>query len=417
MKGMVRNAPKINVILCSFTAHMSDRIRKYYFILAIGIVLSLAIYRTCLSWLQGDTTAPLKSSKFGQTIQYTEQIGQRSERGNLLGIQPWMEPADYRNGLAFRQKIEAYLQTAKNSGLVVPGKTIVILPEYLGTWLVAMNEVRRVYNAGTLQEGLTAMVISHPVKFWHTYRTVADSVGDKTKYAVFAMKARQMAYEYQLTFDMLAAQFDVTIVAGSILLPNPSVKNGKLVTDNGPLYNISAVFHPDGKLDSQLVKKVFPIKDELPFVCPANPANVPVFNTPVGKLGVLVCADSWNSPVYKTLKQKGAMLLAVPSFSAGDSVWSTSWKGYSGTETPTDARADIGKLTEGQAWLAHAMAGRATSEAGITKGLNVFLRGKLWNLGSDGTTIILNAQPGVNSTGASKTAPRVDGATLTCLWL
>lgn len=390
---------------------MSNKAGKYSLILSVGIILSLLMYLSWVGWLNGDAKAPIKSSKFGQTIQRIEQIGHRSERGNLLGIQPWMEPADYRNGLVFREKITTYLQTAKDSGLIVPGKTIVILPEYLGTWLVAMHETDRVYDAKTLQDGLTAMVITHPIRFWRTYRTIPDSIDDKTKYAVFAMKAQQMAYEYQLTFDILAAQFNVTIVAGSILLPNPSVRHGKLVTQNGPLYNISAVFHPDGTLDSQLVKKVFPITDELPFVCPANPANVPVFDTPVGKLGVLVCADSWNSPVYKTLKQKGATLLAVPSFSAGDSAWSMNWKGYSGTETPADARADIGKLTEGQAWLAHAMAGRATAEAGITNGLNVFLRGKLWDLGSDGTTIILNAQTN------AKMAPRVDGAALTCLWL
>ena len=62
------------------------------------------------------------------------------------------------------------------------------------------------------------------------------------------------------------------------------------------------------------------------------------------------------------------------------------------------------------------MAGRATPEAGITKGLNVFLRGKLWDLGADGTTIVLNGESG------SEPAPplhqtNVDGAVLTCLWL
>lgn len=395
---------------------MENKIGRYALIGAIGIILILYLTLAGLNWMNGGNEPDSLLTTTKPVISHIDKIGTKSERGNLLGIQPWMEPADYRSGLTFRQKLETYLQTAKDSGLIIPQKTIVILPEYLGTWLVVINEADRVYKARTIQEGLTAMVISNPVKFWRTYRAVPDSVVDKTKYAVFAMKARQMAYDYQLAFDMLAAQFEVTIVAGSILLPNPSVKNGKLVAENGPLYNISAVFHPGGQLDSQLVKKVFPITDELPFVCPSNPSDVPVFDTPVGKLGVLVCADSWNSPVYKTLKQKGATLLAVPSFSAGDSAWRASWKGYSGTETPADARADIGKLTEGQAWLAHAMASRATPEAGITKGLNVFLRGKLWDLGSDGTTIILNNQPGVDSP-SSKMAPRVDGAALTCLWL
>ncbi len=393
---------------------MAVNVGKYIRICSVGILLIWLAFHAGLDWFLGDTNVPVQASVTSQTIQRIEQIGTPSNHGNLLGVQPWMEPADYRNGLSFRQKLQAYLQTAKDSGLIVPKKTIVILPEYLGTWLVAMNESNRVYTAKTIQKALTAMVVRHPVDFWKTYRTVPDSVPDKTKYTVFAMKGQQMAAEYQLTFDMLAAQFDVTIVAGSILLPNPSVKNDKLISQPGPLYNVSAVFHPDGQLDTQLIKKVFPTTDELSFVCPANPANVPVFNTPIGRLGVLVCADSWNSPVYKSLKQKGATLLAVPSFSVGDRAWSASWKGYSGTETPADARADVGRLTEGQAWLAHAMTGRAAAETGITKGLNVFLRGKLWDLGSDGTTLILNQEHGLPN---SKTTQRVDGPTLTCLWL
>ena len=56
----------------------------------------------------------------------------------MLGIQPWMTPDDYRDERTFRTKLEAYLQTAKYSGLVIPQKTIIILPEYLGTWLVAV---------------------------------------------------------------------------------------------------------------------------------------------------------------------------------------------------------------------------------------------------------------------------------------
>ena len=338
-------------------------------------------------------------------------VGSNRDRGNMLGIQPWMNPLDYSTESRFRDKIRGYLTAARERGLIVPGKTIVVLPEYLGAWLVAVDEKVSVYHAPTVQEALTTLVLSNPLSFIRARWNAPDTAQDKTKHTVFAMKGPQMAEIYTNTFTQLASQYQVTIVAGSILLPDPSVQNGKLIVGNGPLYNVSAVFHPDGRLDPQLVRKVYPIADELPFVCPTNPADVPVFDTPVGKLGVLVCADSWNSPVYKTLKQKGATLLAVPSYSAGDGVWKTIWRGYSGTKTPADARADVGRITEGQAWLAHAMAGRATPEAGIVKGLNVFLRGNLWDLGTDGTTIILNDKSG------PKTAPRVNGAALTCLWL
>lgn len=389
---------------------MNITIRQYTYAVAALLVLGYGYSLIWWNWLNGVNSS--RSNLANQSaISCIERINTDAGRGNLLGVQPWMTPADYHGGLRFRQKLRAYFQTAKDSGLIVPQKTVVVFPEYLGTWLVASDEPNRVYTSQTVQAALTTMVLASPALFWSAYRSVPDGVSDKTKYALFAMKARPMAETYQLTFDMLAAEFAVTIVAGSILLPDPSVRNGKLVIGNGPLYNVSAVFHPNGRLDPQLVRKVYPITDELPFVCPASPADVPVFDTPVGKLGVLVCADSWNALVYKTLKKKGATLLAVPSYSAGDGAWKATWRGYSGTRTPADARADVGCITEGQAWLSHAMAGRAAPEAGITKGLNVFLRGKLWDLGTDGTTIILN------DTAGPKTAPRVDGAALTCLWL
>lgn len=385
---------------------------SYIWGVSAGIILLFVLAVRWSSWLAGDAKVRSKTP----TVESIERIGTNAGRGNLLGIQPWMEPGDYQNSGTFRDKLKVYLQTAKDSGLIVAQKTVVILPEYLGTWLVAINEPNRVYTAKTVEDALTAMVLASPIRFAKAYHDAPDSVGNKTKYAVFAMKGQAMADEYVLTFDQLAAQFEVTIVAGSILLPNPRIEGQHIVTGRGPLYNVSAVFHPDGRLDSQLVRKVFPIADELPFVCPSKPAEVPVFDTPVGRLGVLICADSWHSPVYQTLRQKGATLLAVPSFSAGDGVWQTQWWGYSGTPTPADARADVGKLTEGQAWLAHAMMGHATPEAGINTGLNVFLRGKLWDLGADGTTIVLDRK-----TGSKPVRPRqrtgVDGAALTCLWL
>ena len=368
-------------------------------------------------WTQTGRAMPEK--RLGTIVQ-AQQIGQNADKGNLLGIQPWMETADYASQESFRNKLAGYFQDAQKRSWLVPNKTIVVLPEYLGTWLVAMNEKNSVYSAQTVTDALTTMVLTHPVDFLTNYITAPESVQNKTKYAVFAMKSKVMADAYQQTFSALASMYHVTIVAGSILLQNPGVTASTLTVNTGQLYNISVVFRPDGRVDSQLVKKVYLITDELPFICPARAADVPVFDTPVGKLGILVCADSWYPEAYKTLRQKGATLLAVPSYSAGQSIWSSTWQGYSGMTTPSDARASVGHITEGQAWLKYAMAGRATPEAGIEKGMNVFLRGNLWDLGSDGTTVSLNTQekqPPVPITPVHPVTKRVDGASLTCLWL
>ncbi len=335
-----------------------------------------------------------ESGKGYEKLQYLkinsfESYSDSSNKGNIIGIQPFMESGDYATEGRFLQKIQFYLDQANQKNWLIPNRTIIVLPEYIGSWLVTIDEKTAIYESKKIEDGLTMMVKSNIFSFAKSYLT-APEVKDKIKYAVFTMKANRMAEVYQNIFSQLAHKYKVTIVAGSILLPNPKVIDGKLTVNKGDLFNISCIFRPDGQLDEQLVKKAFPVSDELPFVCPSKPEQTPVFDTPVGKMAVLVCADAWFSASYKAIKQKGAEFIVVPSYSSGSGYWNKSWTGYSGADTPKDAIADINKITLGQAWLKHAMGGRSKPEASIKKGMNVFLQGNLWDLGTDGTSIILN---------------------------
>ncbi len=355
--------------------------------LKITVFLLISFIGIYLIWASlGRGTAQTVSFK----IDILESFGKNTDKGNVIGIQAFMQPVDYASERNFRSKIHFYLMEAQKKGFLVENKTVVVFPEYLGTFLVAANEKGSIYEAKTLAEGLQTMVLSNIGSSLKTYLFVPNEVKDKVKYAAFAMKAPEMARIYQNVFSELAAKFGVTIVAGSILLPSPSVENGILKTNKGLLYNASMVFDSDGKLNPNLIKKSFPTADELSFVCPAKPEEIPVFETPIGKMAVLVCADAWFSESYKILKEKGIDFVVTPSYSNGYGFWNKKWTGYSGAETPPNAIADIGKLTLGEAWVKHAMAGRAKNEAGIKKGMNVFLQGNIWDLGADGSTIILN---------------------------
>ncbi|CAH0996618.1 hypothetical protein EMA8858_02750 [Emticicia aquatica] len=352
-----------------------------------------------------------KGTKENQSlkIDISESYGDSTSKNNILGIQAFMEPVDYASEENFKRKIQFYLNAAQKNNFLIPNKTVVVFPEYIGTFLVAANEKSSLYNTKTLESGLQTMVLSNLGKFLKTFITAPDEVKDKIKYAAFAMKAAQMAIIYQNTFAELSKKYKVTIVAGSILLPNPSVENGILTINKGLLYNTSVVFNVDGKINQNLIKKAFPTADELSFVCPAKPEEIPTFETPIGKMGVLVCADAWFSESYKILKEKGVEFIVTPSYSNGYDNWNKKWTGYSGAVTPKDAKADIGKLTLGEAWVKHAMAGRAKNEAGVKKGINVFLQGNIWDLGADGSTIILND--------SAKATSHFGKAALVNLWL
>ncbi|MBA4851689.1 carbon-nitrogen hydrolase family protein [Emticicia sp. BO119] len=350
-------------------------------------------------------------SKAPQTlkIDVAEAYGDSSNRGNIVGIQAFMEPIDYASEENFSKKIKFYLDEAKKKNWLIPAKTIVVFPEYFGTWLVALDEKESIYHTPKIEEGLQKIVVRNIGKFLRTYISSPDSVKDKVKYSVFAMKAPTIAKVYQEVFSALAKEYQITIVGGSVLLPEPGVEYGVLKTGKGQLYNTSVVFEFDGQINSKLIKKAFPTADESSFICPVDAKSIPVFQTSIGRMGVLICADAWFSDAYKTLKTKDVDFVITPSYSNGVGYWNKPWSGYSGAETPKEAKADIGKITLGEAWIKYAMGTRAKTEAGVNKGMNVFLQGNLWDLGADGSTIVLSD--------SARITPHIGKSALINLWL
>ncbi|TGK28993.1 carbon-nitrogen hydrolase [Leptospira gomenensis] len=333
--------------------------------------------------------------------------GKDQKKGNLLGISPWMIPSDYSSETAFREKLEFYFRKAEEKGWL-DTKTVAVLPEYLGTWLVVANEKSSVYRSASIEEAMQTLVLSNLGSF--TGNLVSAKGKDKIRDAVFRMKAETMLTIYRRTFSNLAKRYGITIVAGSILLPEPTVTEGVLKIGTGELRNGSFVFFADGTVSGNSPHKLYPIEEEKSFVSGASPESLQAVETPVGNIGVLVCADSWYPGVYKTFKKQNIKYVLVPSFVSPNGAMSGIWKGYNGSETPKDVNPkDIGVITEGKAWLKYALAGRMT-DSGASYGINVFLRGSLWDLGSDGETILVR--------GADvKTFPKSESGSLVNVWI
>ena len=159
--------------------------------------------------------------------------------------------------------------------------------------------------------------------------------------------------------------------------------------------------------DDQLARKRFLTAAEQPFLAPAEAA--PVYETPAGRMAVLVCADAFYPASYAALAGRQVRLLAVPSFLEAAGVWRAPWPGYNGAAAPADvAPRDVGAISERQAWLKYGMAGRI-GPASIPYGVNVFLRGTILDLGSDGATLLYRR-------GELAEAP-ADGPALANVWL
>jgi predicted amidohydrolase len=306
----------------------------------------------------------------------------------LLAVQPWLNQRHYQSPATLGQHLHQYLQVARNNG-ALPAGSIVVFPEHSGTWLVAARAPAAAFSAASTQSAMLWLIASHPLGFVRAL--LGSDEEDRFAAAVFRMQAPAMARDYSQVFGDLAREYGVTIVAGSIVLPDPEVRDGRVWPGTGPLYNVSAVFHPDGRADPQLVQKVHPIPDEAGFTRAASASRLPVFETSAGPLAVLICADSWHPDTYAALAGQGVQTLAVPAFLQPGDVWQSPWHGYT-TGWPEDAAtSDENQITEHQAWMRYALAGRMQSLS-AQSGATAFLRGNLWDLGSDGANILVTPE-------------------------
>ncbi len=347
-------------------------------IISVGIVV--------FAWiLYAYTGRSVSKSDPELSITHSEWINTNSAcNRNIVGMQPYMRAADYHSQEQFHKKLRGYFQAAADAGYFRE-HTVVVLPEYLGTWLVVSGEKRTAVEAQTISAAMLHLVLSNPFQFLIALPKSLHE-DDVVAAAIFRMKSRTMAGQYAAAFTALAKEFNVTISAGSMVLPDPSVSHEHTIEVNtsGPLYNTSFMVHADGRIDPQLVRKSFPITSEKPFVSSYPIDALPSYNLSVGRTAVLVCADSWYPESYEQLERLQPELVLVNSYCAGNSTMSSLWRGYDGSEMPEDVDAnDIGRITEREAWIKYALPGRLKALPQMI-GVNVFLRGELWDLGTDG---------------------------------
>lgn len=169
-------------------------------------------------------------------------LGSASANGNLLAIRPALYPSDYRDPDLLRMKLVAALDQARAQGLLNE-RTVVALPDHIGTWLLLRDEKHNLYQARSFAEGGRLLTLSHPTLLGRLFLQ-----GQDLEEALLRAKARRMARDYQKLFSRLASEYRITLLAGSILLPSPYFKDGKLRSGHGDLYNLALAFAPDGSL-------------------------------------------------------------------------------------------------------------------------------------------------------------------------
>lgn len=298
--------------------------------------------------------------------------GRPSARGNLLGIQPELVSSDYQSLARLRLKLAAYLDHARELGLI-NARTVVVLPEHIGTWLLAVGEKDELYQARDRQQALRWLAVSNPLSFT---RALLTAKGDaRLQDAMIRSKAPAMARDYQQLFGGLARDYGVTLVAGSIVLPEPRVELGRLKVASGPLYNVSLVFdsagHPIGQPQRQTQG------DHVVAAAPTS--QLQVLDTPAGRLGVLIGSDAQDNERHRLLAERKAELLALPT---------------SKQASPEQAQNLAERL----------------QRHGLHAAIAVQLRGRLWGAAAQPRSLVV--EPGLPLFGDARS-----GAQLVNLWL
>ncbi|HGF6559916.1 MULTISPECIES: nitrilase-related carbon-nitrogen hydrolase [Providencia] len=102
-------------------------------------------------------------------------------------------------------------------------------------------------------------------------------------------------------FSQLASRLDITIVAGF------AERGSRL----GEVYNSVGVWNPGCENISGVFRKVHAFGIEKQWF--KNGDTFPVFDTPIGKIGVMICYDMGFPEVARILTLQGAELLIAPS--------------------------------------------------------------------------------------------------------
>ena len=98
--------------------------------------------------------------------------------------------------------------------------------------------------------------------------------------------------------------------------------------DGCVLYNSAAVIGPEGYLGT--FRKVHLWGDEALYFEPGN-LGFPVFSTPWGRMGVMICYDQWFPEAYRSCALQGADLICMP----------TNWVPIPGQDPNREAMANI----------------------------------------------------------------------------
>jgi predicted amidohydrolase len=254
----------------------------------------------------------------------------------------------------------------------------VVVPEiagHLALYALAPPAARR---AKTLGGALAASAVRRPLD---VLRSIAITRLLDARHAVLAALAPDGERWWKGVFGPLARRLDAYVVAGSYL---------RLGSD-GALTNSSILFAPDGRAlaTTDKVNLVPGMEDGAPgaLALARGDANVPIVDTPLGKVATLVCYDGFREPHTRTerfvalgprLASRGGVAIAANP-AANPWPWLGPWKFNEPGEN----------LTRDRQWHDEGLCGSLAATRFARFGITAHLVGKVLDLAFEGPSEIV----------------------------
>lgn len=312
----------------------------------------------------------------------------------VVGIQLAISPAVYRSSASFAARLEEAVSAAVRQAGRRPGdELVVILPEHTGTFLSFLDEAGPIYSAPSrpLVTGLQIITSPRFMVYHLKCAFLARNPRIFSTYFTFSnllrYKAEGMWKNYTEISSSLARRHRVTLVAGSISVPRPEDLGRPLA----PIYGTSAVFGPDGGLLG-IARKVHPVLEENMFLTAAPAAELKPIRTRAGRIGVLICSDSWYEDTYRSLKD--AQLLAIPSIGeGGHEVFDKGLRGFRDHQLYLSGSGDKSVPSVLEQLMKNGAPGRISLTRAVAA-VQPLLSGAMWDLKTGGPGLAVKRSAG-----------------------
>ncbi|TGL60944.1 hypothetical protein [Leptospira sarikeiensis] len=248
-----------------------------------------------LGWLLSGVS--LSEEEFQKRITKKEtklvSLGWDRRSGNLLIVQLEFKPEYFTKEDRFRAWLEEPLLVAKEKGWL-QNSTIVAFPPEIGNYLFLMDSRKELLDLETEDSAWDWAIFFKRILPKNLFQHLFNGE------AVSLQIAEDSKERYERIFGNLARMYGVQILAGSICLPSPEIKEGKLSIKEGEWQERAYIFDSSGKfLEGSLLRtnshKSLPEKEILPEVWVANLSS--------GRLGVVFTEDL-KSPQLEELVKK-----------------------------------------------------------------------------------------------------------------